>query len=152
MLPFEVSELSAHFRQIVGWNETVKRFLHEQNTRSDSNKGFSPQTGLPSPSSDHYEHLRSDVNREEQKKDRIYKRMTAGGGISFSNRSNQDNRGRDEDNGHPEHHDQTEEDTEYDSEEGPGARNCLLMDEGGDIEAEQEEEDVDNIANDLEVW
>jgi hypothetical protein len=175
MLPFEVSELSAHFRQIVGWNETVKRFIQQQQQqqpRASSGDGGGLNFGefsihqhsefTPRPD----ELGQSHAEKEERRKDRMHRRMNkqmtqkkAGGAGSGRRRGaggTPERRSREgEGEAERERSSTTEEgETEEDEagrDDGPN-RNCLLMDEGGDIEAEQEEEEVESIANDLEVW
>jgi len=118
VLPLEVSELSAHFRQIVGWKETLRRLGHSEHqpTSSTGSIELTDEFMYPdgkSSTDGMMEHMRG--------------MLSGRSGEIWSG-------GRGE--GH----------------EGKADRNCILIDEGSDVEAEQEEEEVDSIANDLEVW
>lgn len=118
VLPLEVSELSAHFRQIVGWKETLRRLGHNEHqpTSSTGSIELTDEFMYPdgkSSTDGMMEHMRG--------------MLSGRSGEIWSG-------GRGE--GH----------------EGKADRNCILIDEGSDVEAEQEEEEVDSIANDLEVW
>ncbi len=65
-LPLETAELSVHFRQIVGWNESVRKFMQEQMIKNERQRRENMLSGLPSFGTGLDEILRTPADAAEQ--------------------------------------------------------------------------------------